>query len=173
MSEDPRLPYTHVCVSLVAFMYNNHWYMWAGAGDFARAVNDSAKLTYKGMSGHLATVTTTEEFKFLLDHKITQGYIGASDQAKEGVFRWITGPEKDRVVSPTFWGSKQPDDAGSGEDCVEINGRWNDFPCSTPRNWIIEFECLTGSIVNGFCTSKSACLIDSKVDTSCFVSFRN
>ena len=125
------------------------------------------------MSGHLATVTTTEEFKFLFDRNITQGFIAASDSLKEGDFRWKAGPEKDMVVSPTFWGSKQPDDAGSGEDCVEINGRWNDFPCSAPRNWIIEFECMTGSVVNGFCISKSACLIDSKGDTSCFGVIRN
>lgn len=56
-------------------------------------------------------------------------WIGLSDEAIEGQFRWISG---DSLVVP-MWRSGEPNDAG-GEDCVEwgsADGRWNDLSCTT------------------------------------------
>jgi hypothetical protein len=97
--------------------------MWAGAGTFAQALTAAtAGLFFNGSPGHLVVITLEEEFAFLVALNFTNGFIGASDQAEEGVFRWITGPEIGSVVSQTFWNPAEPDISAPGEDCVEFKG---------------------------------------------------
>ncbi len=55
-------------------------------------------------------------------------WIGLSDVAREGRFRWVDGSE----MRYEHWDEGEPNDAGGGEDCVHFyghNGRWNDIPC--------------------------------------------
>ena len=99
--------------------------------------------------GHLASVTNMKIHNYI-QSKVTIGqihtyfWIGGTDQAQEGDWRWTDG-------SPwnfTMWGPGQPDNwlpwgHDEDEDCLQINfewhskSGWNDIKCNTQ----IEFVC--------------------------------
>ena len=64
--------------------------------------------TFYGLKGYLANITEDDENNFILDKirkedgTVAQGWIGASDEADEGKWKWLDGPE-DGVQ---FWQGK-------------------------------------------------------------------
>jgi hypothetical protein len=66
-------------------------------------------------------------------------WIGFTDSAAEGTFRWASGA----TTTYTNWASGEPNDSG-GEDCAELctsGGLWNDEECGNSRvvrPWICE-----------------------------------
>ncbi|XP_043362799.1 CD209 antigen-like protein C [Dermochelys coriacea] len=91
---------------------------------------------------HLVIVNTKQEQMFLSNH-ITEPevyWLGLSDSAKEGEWRWLDGSP----LSVRFWGAGEPNNSGQhGEDCgtLRIDGRWNDAICSLSHYWICERQC--------------------------------
>jgi PKD repeat protein len=65
-----------------------------------------AELTnYYGLKGYLATITSQGENDFIKLKTKGVGWIGASDAAVEGDWRWVTGPEglEDGIQGRLFW----------------------------------------------------------------------
>ncbi len=68
-------------------------------------------------------------------------WVGGSDAAKEGIWRWEDGS----TWSYTNWYTGEPNNANGGEHCLaiysdsnpNISGKWNDGPCRT----ILPFLC--------------------------------
>ena len=83
----------------------------------------------------LASIQSADENNFILSLRTSKMasagwsfWIGATDRKKEGDFKWIDGSP----WSYTNWRRPdEPNDAGSGEDCVEMSaqGTWNDNAC--------------------------------------------
>ncbi|CAM5117764.1 unnamed protein product [Natator depressus] len=91
---------------------------------------------------HLVIVNTKQEQMFLSNHIIEPEvyWLGLSDSAKEGEWRWLDGS----LLSIRFWGAGEPNDVGQhGEDCgsIRFDGKWNDARCSTSESWICERQC--------------------------------
>ena len=65
-------------------------------------------------------------------------WIGASDLASEGDWRWTSNNE---VLNYTNWTPGQPDNF-VGQDCAAIvnRGLWEDFDCSNKRAFICQTE---------------------------------
>lgn len=117
------------------------------------ARNASEDYTFGGKTGYLATITDQVESDFVWDHLQATGWIGASDSAVEGEWRWETGPEAGtQFWSGNFsgnpvggqynkWAEEEPNNSGGGEDCAQFwnEGDWNDLVCSTPRPFVVEF----------------------------------
>jgi PGF-pre-PGF domain-containing protein/uncharacterized repeat protein (TIGR02543 family) len=100
-----------------------------------------------GMQGYLATILTAEESAFLESKAPDNAWIGATDVAVEGEWRWVTGPENvtgdgtlfyfqdNSTTLPGFysnWNSGEPNDGQEGgEDYAQIlgagNKMWNDL----------------------------------------------
>ncbi len=71
----------------------------------AKAQSESPVMKYHGLQGYLATITSAVENAFIQQKTKGVGWIGASDQAIEGDWRWVTGPEglEDNGQGRLFW----------------------------------------------------------------------
>jgi hypothetical protein len=108
---------------------NNHFYEFiTNSGIAWTAANIAANgRSYFGLQGYLVTVTSASEQSFVQGKLVGQGWMGASDAAVEGTWRWVTGPESNlqfwqglAAGSPVGgqynnWATGEPNDAG-GED---------------------------------------------------------
>jgi hypothetical protein len=83
---------------------NGHWYELVSGTpvSWTEASSAAAGMTNLGRAGHLVTVTSAEEWAFLVDTVNPSGaraWLGGSDAASEGVWRWTGGAE----AGETFW----------------------------------------------------------------------
>ena len=120
----------------IQFADNGHWYEYvSGTPSWQDARAAALGSTFMGQSGYLATITSAAENNFvyslLLAAHGVGGWIGGTDAAVEGNFRWADGPEAGDLFSYTNWESTEPNNCCSGEDYVNLStlqaGRWNDL----------------------------------------------
>lgn len=97
-AQTPRLP-------ILFNPANGHYYQRISFGrrlTFDELLTRAASMSHLGIPGHLATITSQAEQDFL-NQQITglpySCFIGASDAAVEGEWRWIAGPESGQL----FW----------------------------------------------------------------------
>lgn len=107
---------------------------------------DTAEQRCIAWGGQLATVQSPEENTFLDGWPATLGitaadgsgvWLGATDAALEGDFRWLDGSG----VSDVAWAPNQPDN-GAGQDCIEKRndgtGLWYDLRCTDLQGYVCE-----------------------------------
>ena len=148
---------------------NGHYYeyfpslgiTWSDAKTLA-----STKSFY-GLQGYLATLTAADEAQLAGKQAPGTGWIGGTDEATEGVWKWATGPEAGTVFwngtatgsSPNFafWNTNEPNQAGNEDYAhitapgVGIPGSWNDLPNTgaasgpyQPQGYIVEYGGMPG-----------------------------
>ena len=127
----------------------------------ARAEAESR--TYFGLRGYLATITSPEEAQLTGEQVPGTGWIGGSDAASEGTWRWMTGPEAGTVFwnggvngsTPNFafWNTNEPNNCCAGEDYAHVTspnigilGSWNDLSNEgdvtgdyQPKGYVVEY----------------------------------
>lgn len=117
--------------------YNANW---------VNANTNAQTRTKYGATGYLTTITSQAENDFVAARLTNAGWMGASDSASEGDWKWVTGPESGTsfwsglsggsAVGGRYsnWGTGEPNNAGD-EDCAQFltggSGKWNDLPCSS------------------------------------------
>ena len=146
--------YSTVTGNFYEFVNTNR--SWASANTNAQG------RTFGGNSGYLATITSAAEFSYVVSKAGlgTRVWLGASDAAVEGEWRWTDGPEVGQqfwqgdasgsavggaYTNWTFSGGSQsePNNWGSGEDYLMImpDGTMNDYPGSGyPIPYIVEYN---------------------------------
>nr|XP_033474280.1 CD209 antigen-like protein C [Epinephelus lanceolatus] len=109
---------------------------------------DEARKDCKERGADLVVIDSDKEQLFLSNftEKGTHAWIGLTDEAKEGTWKWINGAP----LSLKYWQKNQPDNGGGyanlgEEDCAHViksgeNNRenWNDLSCFTSQRWICE-----------------------------------
>ena len=123
---------------------NGHYYQVViekSPVDWHDAARKAMNKYYRGLPGHLVTITSPEEDQFvrnILDHEEidTRGvWMGLTDVLREGHFRWVTGEQYD-YSNWAAWPEQQPDnfreaDWHGGEDY----GMYTRFPDRQPWAW--------------------------------------
>jgi gliding motility-associated-like protein len=146
----------------------DHYYEYVEANliDWESARQAAENRTYFGLQGYLATVTTPDEAQLTGEQAAGTGWIGGSDAAQEGVWRWVTGPEAGTIFwnggpggsTPNFafWNTGEPNNAGDEDyahvtdPSVGILGSWNDLPLVggngpfVPRGYVVEYGGMPG-----------------------------
>jgi uncharacterized protein (TIGR02145 family) len=151
--------------SALPFTGNGHYF------EFITSTNitwtdafDAANLKkYFGLQGYLATITSLAENTFVYSKINAAGWLGGSDAASEGVWKWVCGPESGTQFwnggingsavggNFTYWHSAQPDNSG-GEHYLDFwNGdHWNDYPNTATGSiagYVVEYGGMTGDPV--------------------------
>ncbi len=143
---------------------NGHWYEYKSAISifapvaFSTALADATSSTHQGQTGYLVTITSQAEQDFIMSNfSFLSGfggggsfYIGASDEAVEGEWRWLGGPEAGALLSSGFtdWFPGRPDDLSPGQDYAavafniqDLNGAgWDDFGGADAFGYVIEYN---------------------------------
>ncbi len=141
----------------VFFADNGHLYEYiTDSDDWDGAKIKAEALTRYGATGYLATITSVDENAFVTDRLEGAGWMGASDVATEGDWKWVTGPEagtsfwsgtgSGNTVGGNYanWNTGEPNDSGN-EDCGQFlaggTGMWNDLPCAgfSLAGYVVEF----------------------------------
>lgn len=142
----------------VFFPDNNHLYEYVSSTlTWTSAKTAAEALSKYGASGYLVTVESQSENDFVAARLSNAGWMGASDSAVEGAWRWVTGPESGTqfwsgasggsTVGGRYanWSSLEPNDSGGNEDCAQFlaggSGKWNDLPCTgtTLPGYVVEY----------------------------------
>lgn len=124
---------------------------------------------YYGLQGYLATITSADEAQLTGEQAAGAGWIGGSDEAVEGTWKWVTGPENGMIFwnglangsSPpgvySNWNTGEPNQAGNEDYAhvtapnVGILGSWNDLSNTgepsgdfQPKGYIVEYGSMPG-----------------------------
>lgn len=112
---------------------NGHYYDFvSGSYSHEEAVAGAAASSHLGEQGYLVTITSQEEQTFISEQSASYYWyspfwLGASDAANEGDWRWVTGPEAGMTLNQTYsnWYIGAPNDAfGTVADADYALGNW-------------------------------------------------
>lgn len=107
--------------------YTGHFYRYVKMRgiSWTEARDSAANLSYYGLQGYLATITSSIENDFIWSKIDGVGWIGANDAQNEGTWRWVTGPE----AGTHFW-------QGTYANGYRVNNRYSNWNTGEPNNVI-------------------------------------
>jgi hypothetical protein len=150
-----------ILVSPIVPSFNNHYYtILSGISNATGAAAQASSLTFKNMTGYLATLDSYEEYAFILYQlRAHRALISANDTKSEGV--WVTGPTPSSIGGAATvlpWAQGEPG-GGTSKNCAIITyyGLVGTY-CAlfdTSGLYVIEYECASPKVLaNGACISK-------------------
>ena len=151
-------------VNPVGYYYNpinGHFYLPVATGQFyTTAKSMSSQQTFKGQTGYLVTITSSNEENFIISN-VPQSNIwfALSDAAQEGYWRIDAGPEAGTLIKTSNgqltgnisgqynnWCGGEPNNSGDEDYAVTKWGGgscWNDLPNGYSCAYIVEFGTWT------------------------------
>ena len=138
---------------------NNFYTQTTDFVNWTQASQNAAQAGLNGvpeLTGHLATITSQAENDFVFGLLTATSWLGGSDEAVEGEWLWVEGPEAGQQFwqglagggpvngAYTNWGAGEPNQffgPGNPENYAHMraDGLWNDLPENRNLNYIIEW----------------------------------
>lgn len=135
-------------ITPVRWNQNGHFYAYVPGGiSWTNAATAAAGLRFRQSAGHLVTIGSADEQNFLVTNVLfplrntnANIWIGLSDAAVEGQFRWVTG----ELLTYSNWQPGEPNNGGN-EDYAHMSAfggtfRWNDISNTGLDGYVVEFE---------------------------------
>jgi len=134
-------------MELQASCADDSWHFSFSTGSCFKVSTDKktwteSKTFCENMGSHLVTVDSAEEdnilFQLLKDKGLTNHHVwyGGNDIDNEGTWKWVGS---NTVMRYTNWNAGQPNNGGSGENCLgPIPSTWWDRSCTDPNPFICE-----------------------------------
>merc|ERR1712126_174316 len=100
------------------------------------------------LSSTLSSITSQEEQNWIVSHAPSDWaqeygviFIGGTDAASEGNWTWVDG--QPWIFSNWNVDAKEPNNAGTGENCAEVRGNelWNDISCDSSGTGRAVYVC--------------------------------
>ena len=161
---------------------NGHFYRpISTTATYTNAKSTAASTSFKGQTGYLVTITSTDEDAFIFNN-VPQSSIwfALSDAAQEGYWRVDAGPENGTLIKTqngqlngniagqyNNWASGEPNNSGGEHYAVTKWGggsTWNDLPNNFNCAYVIEYGTWTDpanqtftNFYTGFVTHQIAC----------------
>lgn len=120
--------------------------------DWEEARSDAESRSFRGVPGHLVTITSEGEDLFVREAFSEElrsgpwlgGFQPVGSEEPAGGWQWVTG----EPFEYTNWGDGEPND-GVDEACLQYLDEppgWNDFPCSAGAGtiYIVEYDTDSG-----------------------------
>ncbi|MEY4963945.1 MAG: hypothetical protein RLZZ323_1264 [Bacteroidota bacterium] len=164
---------------------NKHFYEYVSniGITWTNAKIEASTKFFFGLQGYLATLTAADEAQLAGKQAPGTGWIGATDEAVEGVWKWVTGPEAGTIMSYANWNTGEPNNAGN-EDYAHITapgvgfpGSWNDLSNTgassgsyQPKGYIVEYGGMPGDPIIDISASTTltvAKIISTTPDNRC------
>ncbi|MCY7285028.1 MAG: DUF4347 domain-containing protein, partial [Cyanobacteria bacterium CAN_BIN43] len=140
---------------------NGHFYNFVTnpSINWNTAQSAAAGSNYFGLQGYLTTITSASEQAFVAGKLQGEGWMGGSDSAVEGAWRWVTGPEAGQQfwsglsfggpVGGRYsnWATGEPNDSPSEDHAHFLgNGQWNDYNAANPsvQGYVVEYGGMSG-----------------------------
>ncbi|MBT5855124.1 hypothetical protein HOH87_00625 [bacterium] len=147
---------------------NGHFYEVIDKGEsisWTDANTESARHYYFGIQGYLATIRSEPENAVIKNILSTTAWMGASDVAVEGVWRWATGPETGAhffgaaitgncrnnlggVVDGYYinWSGGEPNSCNEDHATITSQGSWNDVRDDAGQvdSYVVEYGGMGG-----------------------------
>jgi hypothetical protein len=150
-------------VNPVGYYYNpinGHFYRPISAGNtYTGARAASLLTTFKGQTGYLVTITSSDEDAFIYNNvPQSQIWFALTDETSEGQWRIDAGPEKGTLIKTSNgqttgnisgqynnWAPGEPNNSGNEDYAVtKWNGsQWNDLPNNFSNPYVIEYGTWT------------------------------
>jgi gliding motility-associated-like protein len=159
---------------------NGHYYLYIPdlGIKWSDAKIAAQNTTYYGLQGYLATITSADEAQIAGEQTTGAGWIGGSDEATEGIWKWMTGPEAGLTfwqgnftgftTNYASWNTGEPNNQENENYAhitapgVGISGSWNDLSDTgassgdyQPQGYIVEYGGMPGDPVLQISTSTS------------------
>jgi len=140
---------------------NGHFYLPVSTTQFySTAKSLASQQTFKGQTGYLVTITSSNEESFVISNVPQSNiWIALSDVAQEGYWRIDAGPENGTLIKTANgqtagniagqynnWCGGEPNNAGGEHYAVTKwggGGCWNDLPNNFSCAYIVEFGTWT------------------------------
>ncbi len=160
---------------------NGHFYKPVSTGaTYTNARSAAASTTFKGQTGYLVTITSSDEDAFIYNNvPQNQIWFALTDEVTEGYWKIDAGPEAGTLIKTSNgqttgniagmynnWAGGEPNNSGNEDYAVtKWNGsQWNDLPNSFSCPYVIEYGTWSDpanqtftDFYTGFVTHQIAC----------------